>query len=171
MSTAATLVETDAAVDTRCAKPGKYLTFSLASEEYGVPVLKVREIMKIMPITAVPQVPPYVKGVINLRGKVITVVDLRLKFGLEAQEHTDQTAIVVVEIAVGGGKVLTGIIVDFVSDVLNIVPDEIEQTPAFGDRVVTDYLSGMAKVKGCVKILLDLDQALGWDARTRSGEV
>ena len=168
MSTAATLVSTDAAADAKGAKPGKYLTFSLASEEYGVPVLKVREIMKIMPITAVPQVPPHVKGVINLRGKVITVVDLRLKFGLEAQEHTDQTAIVVVEIAVDGGKVLTGIIVDFVSDVLNIVPDEIEQTPAFGDRVVTDYLSGMAKVKGCVKILLDLDQALGWDARTRT---
>lgn len=171
MSTAATLVETDAAVDAKRAKPGKYLTFSLASEEYGVPVLKVREIMKIMPITAVPQVPAHVKGVINLRGKVITVVDLRLKFGLEAQEQTEQTAIVVVEIAVDGGKVLTGIIVDFVSDVLNIVPDEIEPTPAFGDRVVTDYLSGMAKVKGRVKILLDLDQALGWDARTRTGEV
>ncbi|MEI6669812.1 MAG: chemotaxis protein CheW [Acidobacteriota bacterium] len=170
MSSAATLVETDAAADSRRAKPGKYLTFSLAAEEYGVPVLKVREIMKIMPITAVPQVPPHVKGVINLRGKVITVVDLRLKFGLEAQEPTDQTAIVVVEIGGDGRKLLTGIIVDFVSDVLNIVADEIEQTPAFGDRVVTDYLSGMAKVKGRVKILLDLDMALGWDGRTRASE-
>jgi purine-binding chemotaxis protein CheW len=168
MSHAATMVETDSAADKRGAKPGKYLTFSLASEEYGVPVLKVREIMKIMPITAVPQVPSHVKGVINLRGKVITVVDLRLKFGLDAQEPTDQTAIVVVEIAVDGGNVLTGIIVDSVSDVLNIVQDELEETPAFGDQVVTNYMSGMAKVKGKVKILLDLDQALGWDARSRT---
>jgi purine-binding chemotaxis protein CheW len=172
MSIPATCGATDAAVDARRAKPGKYLTFSLASEEYGVPVLKVREIMGMMPITAVPQVPSHVRGVINLRGKVITVVDLRLKFGLAAQEQTDQTAIVVVEIAVDGGKVLTGIIVDFVSDVLNIVADQIEQTPAFGDHVVTDCLSGMAKVKGSIKILLDLDQALGWDATTRTtGEV
>ena len=151
--------------DTRRARAGKYLTFSLAAEEYGVPVLKVREIIKMMDITVVPQVPPYVRGVINLRGKVITVVDLRLKFGFPPQEQTDETAIVVVEIKVDGGKILTGIVVDSVSDVLNIQPDEIEDTPAFGDRVRTDYLSGMAKVKGRVKILLDLDNALGWDGR------
>jgi purine-binding chemotaxis protein CheW len=148
------------------AQPGKYLTFSLAGEEYGVPVLKVREIIKMMAITVVPQVPHYVQGVINLRGKVITVVDLRLKFGFDAHEQTDETAVVVVEVKVDGGKVLMGVVVDSVSDVLNIQADEIENTPAFGDRVVTDYLCGMAKVKGRVKILLDLDRALGWDART-----
>ncbi|MDO8834659.1 MAG: chemotaxis protein CheW [Vicinamibacterales bacterium] len=163
MSAAAVMVESSSAEVANRAKPGKYLTFSLAAEEYGVPVLKVREIIKMMDITVVPQVPHYVRGVINLRGKVITVVDLRLKFGFPAHEQTDETAVVVVEVKVGGGKVQMGIVVDSVSDVLNIQPDEIEDTPAFGDRVVTDYLCGMAKVKGRVKILLDLDRALGWD--------
>lgn len=165
MSGAATMVESTGAVEVVRAKPGKYLTFSLAGEEYGVPVLKVREIMKMMDITVVPQVPPYVRGVINLRGKVITVIDLRLKFGFAAQDQTDETAIVVVEVKADGGKVLMGVVVDSVSDVLNIQAEEIEDTPAFGDRVVTDYLCGMATVKGRVKILLDLDRALGWDAQ------
>ena len=164
MSAAAVMVESSGARVPNRAKPGKYLTFSLAGEEYGVPVLKVREIIKMMDITVVPQVPSFVRGVINLRGKVITVVDLRLKFGFASQAQTDETAIVVVEVAVDGGKVLMGVVVDSVSDVLNIQPDEIEDTPTFGDRVVTDYLCGMAKVKGRVKILLDLDRALGWDA-------
>lgn len=159
----ATVVMESSADMANRATPGKYLTFSLAAEEYGVPVLKVREIIKMMAITVVPQVPHYVRGVINLRGKVITVIDLRLKFGFAAQEQTDETAVVVVEVKVPGGKVLMGIVVDSVSDVLNIQPDEIEDTPAFGDRVVTDYLCGMAKVKGRVKILLDLDRALGWN--------
>jgi purine-binding chemotaxis protein CheW len=163
MSAAAVMTETSVGSGTR-AIPGKYLTFSLAGEEYGVPVLKVREIIKMMAITVVPQVPHYVRGVINLRGKVITVVDLRLKFGFPAQEQTDETAVVVVEVKVDGGKILMGVVVDSVSDVLNIQGEEIEDTPAFGDRVATDYLCGMAKVKGRVKILLDLDQALGWDA-------
>jgi purine-binding chemotaxis protein CheW len=160
---AAVMVESPAADVANRAQPGKYLTFSLAAEEYGVPVLKVREIIKMMDITVVPQVPHFVRGVINLRGKVITVIDLRLKFGFPAQEQTDETAVVVVEVKVDGGKVQMGIVVDSVSDVLNIQSDEIEDTPAFGDRVVTDYLCGMAKVKGRVKILLDLDRALGWD--------
>jgi purine-binding chemotaxis protein CheW len=165
MGMAPATIETPAAGTAARAIPGKYLTFSLASEEYGVPVLKVREIMKMMDITVVPQVPSHVRGVINLRGKVITVVDLRLKFGFEAKAQTDETAIIVVEIAVDGGKILTGLVVDSVSDVLNIVADEIEATPAFGDRVQTGYISGMAKVKGRVKILLDLDRAIGWDRR------
>lgn len=162
---AAVMTESATSGSANKAKPGKYLTFSLTAEEYGVPVLKVREIIKMMDITVVPQVPHYVRGVINLRGKVITVIDLRLKFGFAAQEQTDETAIVVVEVKVDGGKVLMGVVVDSVSDVLNIQADEIEDTPAFGDRVSTDYLCGMAKVKGRVKILLDLDRALGWDAQ------
>ena len=135
MSAAAVMTEAPAGGASIARQPGKYLTFSLAAEEYGVPVLKVREIIKMMDITAVPQVPHYVRGVINLRGKVITVVDLRLKFGFAAQEQTDETAIVVVEVKVDGGKILMGIVVDSVSDVLNIQLDEIEDTPAFGDRV------------------------------------
>jgi purine-binding chemotaxis protein CheW len=142
---------------------GKYLTFALAEEEYGLPVLRVREIIKMMDITEVPQVPPHVKGVLNLRGKVIPVIDLRLKFGFAPGEVTSRTCIIVVEVALAASRVMMGIIVDHVSEVLNIVVDEIEQTPQFGDRVCTDYMKGVAKVKGTVKILLDLDRVLGTD--------
>jgi purine-binding chemotaxis protein CheW len=138
---------------------GKYLTFRLSREEYGLPVLKVREIIKLLEITAVPQSPPHVKGVINLRGKVIPVVDLRLKFSLPAQPYDEQTSIIVVEIAGAHGKILMGVIVETVCEVLNIAADEIEETPHFGDHVRTDYMRGVAKVKGTVKILLDLDRA------------
>ena len=140
---------------------GKYLTFVLGSEEYGLPVLKVREIIKMMDITAVPQVPAYVKGVINLRGKVIPVIDLRAKFGFSSVESDDKTSIIVVEVAAEGRHILMGIIVDAVSDVLNIMADEIEEMPDFGQRVETDFMKGVAKVKGTVKILLDLDRVLG----------
>jgi purine-binding chemotaxis protein CheW len=144
---------------------GKYLTFALDHEEYGLPVLKVREIIKIMDITVVPQVPSCVKGVINLRGKVIPVIDLRLKFGFAAKDYTDRTSIIVVEVALPASRVMMGIIVDEVSEVLSITADEIEDTPEFGDRVTTDFMSGMAKVKGTVKILLDLDRILGAEGR------
>jgi purine-binding chemotaxis protein CheW len=140
---------------------GKYLTFSLGSEEYGLPVLKVREIIKVMDITPVPQVPAHVKGVINLRGKVIPVIDLRAKFALPAQEYTERTCIVVVDVALSRERVMLGVVVDAVSEVLNIAAAEIDQTPDFGDRVVTDYMLGLAKVKNTVKILLDLDCVLG----------
>jgi purine-binding chemotaxis protein CheW len=142
---------------------GKYLTFALADEEYGLPVLRVREIIKMMDITGVPQVPPHIKGVLNLRGKVVPVIDLRIKFGLAQADITSRTCIIVVEVALASSRVMMGIIVDRVSEVLNIVADEIEQTPEFGDRVCTDYIRGMAKVKGSVKILLDLDRVLGAD--------
>jgi len=140
---------------------GKYLTFALGAEEYGLPVLKVREIIKMMDITLVPQVPQHVKGVINLRGKVIPVVDLRLKFGFPSQDYTERTCIIVVEVAMQASKVMMGIVVDAVSEVLNIGVEEIEQTPDFGERVNTDYMKAIAKVKGKVKILLDLDRVLG----------
>lgn len=143
---------------------GKYLTFALASEEYGLPVLKVREIIKMLDITAVPQVPVHVKGVINLRGKVIPVVDLRLKFGMAPQDYTERTCIIVVEVALASSKVMMGIVVDAVSDVLNITDADTELTPEFGARVSTDYISAMAKIKGQVKILLDLDRVLGADS-------
>jgi len=142
---------------------GKYLTFALGDEEYGVPVLKVREIIKMMDITSVPQVPRHVKGVINLRGKVIPVVDLRLKFSFAEHGYTERTCIIVVEVALATSKVMMGIVVDAVSEVLTIAAEEIEQTPEFGERVTTDYMKGVAKVKGKVKILLDLDRVLGTD--------
>jgi purine-binding chemotaxis protein CheW len=146
------------------ASAGKYLTFALGDEEYGLPVLKVREIIKIMDITAVPRVPDHVKGVINLRGKVIPVVDLRTKFGLRAEAHTERTCIIVVEAALDDRRVMLGVIVDHVSEVLNITADEIEDTPDFGARLDTSYMQGIAKIKGRVKILLDLDRILTADA-------
>ena len=142
---------------------GKYLSFALGNEQYSVPVLKVREIIKIMDITAVPQVPHYVKGVVNLRGKVIPVVDLRLKFGFEAQDYTERTCIIVVEVVLAAGARMMGIIVDHVSEVLNVTAEEIEPTPEFGEEIETDYMRGIAKVRGHVKILLDLDRVLGVD--------
>ena len=140
---------------------GKYLTFALAGEEYGLPVLKVREIMKIMDITSVPQAPHHVKGVINLRGKVIPVVDLRLKFGFASQEYDERTCIIVVEVALQTSKVMMGVVVDAVSEVLTITVDEIEPTPDFGEHVNTEFMKGVAKVKGKVKFLLDLDRIFG----------
>jgi purine-binding chemotaxis protein CheW len=139
---------------------GKYLTFSLAGEEYGIGILKVKEIIGMMPITTVPRTPGFVKGVINLRGKVIPVVDLRLKFGMEEIPYTERTCIIVVEIGGRGGSILIGIVVDAVSEVLNIKGTEIEATPTFGARLDTDYILGMAKMNGGVKILLDIDRVL-----------
>ena len=150
----------DQAVKTVSDREGKYLTFSLAGEEYGIGILKVKEIIGMMAITVVPRTPSYVKGVINLRGKVIPVVDLRLKFGMGANDCTERTCIIVVEITVAAEKILTGIIVDSVSEVLNIKGGDIEDTPGFGSKLNMDYILGMAKTGGRVKILLDIDQVL-----------
>ncbi|MCX5855148.1 MAG: chemotaxis protein CheW [Deltaproteobacteria bacterium] len=150
----------DQAVKSMANREGKYLTFSLVGEEYGIGILKVREIIGMMIITSVPQTPGYVKGVINLRGKVIPVIDLRLKFGMESTAYTERTCIVVVEIKGGDSKIQMGIVVDSVSEVLNIKPGEIEDTPTFGARMDTDYILGMAKMAGGVKILLDIDRVL-----------
>jgi purine-binding chemotaxis protein CheW len=142
------------------AAPGKYLTFALADEEYGLPVLKVREIIKMMDITLVPQVPAHVKGVINLRGRLIPIVDLRLKFGFTAAETTERTCIIVVDAALGGGRNALGFVVDGVSEVVNLTADEIEATPEFGERVNISYLQGIAKRAARVMMLLDLDRVL-----------
>jgi purine-binding chemotaxis protein CheW len=141
-------------------RAGKYLTFIVDQEEFGVAVLKVREIMGIQEVTAVPQTPAWMKGVINLRGKIIPVVDLRLKFGLAAAAYTERTCIVVVQIHSGADLLSTGIVVDEVSEVLTMSPGDIEDTPDFGSGVDTAYILGMAKIKGKVKILLDIDKVL-----------
>lgn len=141
-------------------REGKYLTFVLADEEYGIGILKVKEIIGLMPITPVPQTPAHVKGVINLRGKVIPVVDLRLKFGMSGAEATERTCIIVVEIAFCGKNISMGIVVDSVSEVLNIRAAEIEDTPSFGTKLDIDYILGMAKSGQGVKILLDIDKVV-----------
>jgi chemotaxis signal transduction protein len=211
----------DQAEKARTYKEGKYLTFSLADEEYGIGILKIKEIIGMIPVTSVPQTPEFVKGVINLRGKVIPVIDLRLRFRLEAIEYSERTCIIVIEAQASHmGKcwkvkncnkkdcpayenrdlrcwnlsgtfcrdeiqgsyhekidacrkcdfyissndhlaVLTiGIVVDAVSEVLNIKDEDIEDTPAFGAKLNTDYILGMAKMEGGVKILLDIDKVI-----------
>jgi len=141
-------------------KEGKYLTFALEPEEYGLEILKVREIIGYMDITAVPQTPHHVKGVINLRGQVIPVIDLRAKFGMETAEVTEQTCIIVVETSQGNRKFSTGIVVDRVQEVLDIAGEDIEEAPQFGSSVNTDFILGMGKIGESVKILLDIDRVL-----------
>ncbi len=144
---------------------GKYLTFTLGHESYGIPVLQVREIIRHTTITAVPQMPDFVKGVLNLRGKVIPIVDLRLKFELASAEIAERTCIVVVQVAlVTGSRVNMGLIVDGVESVANVVAKDIEPTPDFGAQISTDYLLGMAKLEDRVVALLDIDKVVSSQA-------
>jgi purine-binding chemotaxis protein CheW len=147
----------------RSSLAGKYLTVVLENEAYGIGVLKVREIIRMQKITPVPQMPAFVKGVINLRGRVIPVVDLRVKFGLKA-EFAERTCIVVVQVKLPTEQtVQMGLIVDSVEEVVTLSGTEIEPTPDFGTKINTDYLLGMAKVKGAVKTLLDIDRVVAPD--------
>lgn len=139
---------------------GKYLLFHLGQEEFGVHVLKVKEIMGVQEITGVPQTSSFVKGVINLRGKVIPVIDLRLKFQLPEVAYTQRTCIIVLQVKQQNGNIMMGVIVDGVSEVLNLQEADIEDTPEFGDELTLPYILGMAKIKGKVKILLDIDSVL-----------
>jgi purine-binding chemotaxis protein CheW len=141
-------------------REGKYLTFTLSDEEYGIGILKIKEIIGIMPITSVPQTPEFVKGVINLRGKVIPIIDLRLRFGMPPIDYSERTCIIVVEIDGQAGQTMIGAVVDSVSEVLNIKAEEIEDTPTFGAKLDTDYILGMAKTESGVKILLDINKVL-----------
>jgi purine-binding chemotaxis protein CheW len=144
-------------------KEGKYLTFSLGAEEYGLEILKVREIIGYVDVTAVPQTPHHIKGVINLRGQVIPVIDLRAKVGMETAEITEQSCIIVSEIIQDNRKCSMGIVVDRVQEVLDIAGGSIEDAPKFGASVNTDFILGMGKVGDAVKILLDIDKVLAGD--------
>jgi purine-binding chemotaxis protein CheW len=139
---------------------GKYLTFKLAEEEYGLEIIKVQEIIGLMPITKVPRVPEYMRGVINLRGRIIPTIDLRSKFALPVVEDTDKTCIIVVEVMSSKGKVNVGIIVDQVAEVLDVAANEIDHAPEFGTALRTDFILAVGIVKGAVKILLDIDKVL-----------
>lgn len=141
----------------------KHLMLTLAEEGYGLPVHQVREIIRLQKITHVPNMPSCVKGVINLRGRIIPVVDLRTQLGLPA-ESNDRTCIIVVTCeAAGAPAKTTGLIVDRVEDVATIEPHEIEPAPALGHAVTTEYLVGMAKVRDGVKMLLNLERILSFD--------
>jgi purine-binding chemotaxis protein CheW len=144
----------------RILKGGKFLTFLMANEKYGLEILKVREIIGMMNVTSVPMTPAFVRGVINLRGKVIPVIDLRLKFGMEAKGDTERTCIILVHLASTTQEITMGIIVDEVSDVLDINQDQIEPPPSFGPNIRTDFILGMGKVDQKVMTMLDIDRVL-----------
>ncbi len=137
----------------------------MAGEEYGIGILKVKEIIGMMPVTSIPKAPDYVKGVINLRGKVIPVVDLRRKFVMEEKGYTERTCIIVVEIAGPSGPILVGLVVDSVSEVLNIKATELEDTPNFGANLDTGYILGLAKANGGIKILLDIEEVVDFQEK------
>lgn len=143
---------------------GKYLMFLLGSEQFAISILRVREIIGMMPITAIPRAPNYLLGVINLRGKVIPVVNLRLKLGMEDMPVTDRTCIVLVEIQDGNGTRVVGLVVDAVSEVVHVLGNDIDESPNIITSYNGDYIMGMAKVAGGIKIVLDVDRLnLGTD--------
>jgi len=156
--------ETDMAQGTVAERAGKYLTFTLGQEIYGLEILKVQEIIGMIPTTGVPGTPGYIRGVINLRGKVIPVVDLRLKFSMESTPDTQKTCIIVVQVNLRSSPVTMGIIVDEVFEVLRITENQIEPPPPFGANVETDFILGLGKVNDKVILLLDVDRVLGGDA-------
>jgi len=139
---------------------GKYLTFKLGEEDYGLEILKVQEIIKMMGITRVPRTPEFVRGVINLRGKVIPVIDIRQKFRMEVVDETEKTCIIVVQVILGDVTVTMGLVVDEVSEVLDIVSENIEPSPEMGTSVDSNFILGMAKSGDRVKILLDVDKVM-----------
>jgi purine-binding chemotaxis protein CheW len=148
------------------AQAGLYLTFTLGDETYGLEILRVQEIIGIQPVTAVPKLPGFVRGVINLRGKVIPVVDLRLKFGMPGAEDTNRTCIVVLQVMSEGQEITMGVVVDEVREVSDITADQIEAPPAFGATIDTRFISGMGKLSDRVVMLLDVDRVMSSDEMT-----
>ncbi|MFP4662124.1 MAG: chemotaxis protein CheW [Halanaerobiales bacterium] len=147
-------------------KEGKYLTFSLGKEEYGIPILKVKEIIGMMEITPIPKTPIFVQGVINLRGKIIPIIDLRLKFSLEKKEYTERTCIIVVDIESGETKRQVGVAVDAVSEVVNIQKDAIEEPPEYDEEGSEEFLTGIGKLENKVVMLLNTDKVLNFKGIT-----
>ncbi len=134
----------------------QFVTFSLASEEYGVDIMKVQEIIGYQGFTKIPNLPPFIKGVLNLRGSVIPVIDLRAKFALEEKEYTKYTVIILLSVL---GRIM-GMIVDAISDVVSFADDEMEETPDFGAQIHTKFIKGMGKRDGNFIILLDIDKVM-----------
>jgi len=148
---------------TAVANAEQFLTFMLNGEEYGVDILRVQEIKGWESATEIPNTPPYIRGVINLRGTIVPVIDLRRRFELEAIEYTNTTVIIVLRIRSGDGEKTMGFIVDAVSDVYNVTQEQMKAAPEFGGQVRTDYVKGLATVDDKMVILLDIDQLVGTD--------
>jgi len=151
-------------------RSGKYLTFLLGKEEFGIGIERVKEIMGVVPIRSIPRTPGYLKGVVNLRGSIIPVIDLRLKFGMETLAYTPKTCIVVLEVAGAAAPFRTGIIVDSVLEVVNMRENEIDDTPSFGMKLDAQYILGMAKSNGKVKILLKMEHVLDTETLLAAGQ-
>ena len=141
-------------------QPRQYLTFTLSSEVFAIGILAIKEIIEYSTLTSVPMMPAYVRGVINLRGAVVPVLDLSVRFGKTASAVTKKTCIVIIEIMTAGERQDVGVVVDAVDSVLDIPPDQIEPPPAFGARIGTDFIEGMGKVNGRFVILLDVNSVL-----------
>jgi purine-binding chemotaxis protein CheW len=143
---------------------GKYLTFVLGGNAYGIPILKVREIIRLLDITPIPRMPEYVRGVINLRGKIVPVIDLRMKFGIPTTATTNRSCIVVTYVLMAGATKLMGLIVDALEEVYQIAAEDLEPAPDFGKGVSTSYIQHLAKTKGQLKALLNIDEIVQADA-------
>lgn len=141
----------------------QYVTFCLAEELFGVEVNRTREILSVISVTSVPQTPDYMLGVINLRGQVVPVIDMRLKLGLAAADETQDTCIIVVEVLVDGEPIVVGALADAVREVLEIKSDAIEPPPRLGTRLNTEFIKGMGKVDEAFLILLDIDKIFNSD--------
>ena len=138
----------------------RYLSFVLNDEEYGIEILKIKEIMGMTEVTAIPQTPPFIKGVINLRGKIIPIIDLRIKFDMEAKAYTDRTCIVVVEIMYDGEVTLMGVVVDSIQEVINIPEEKISEVPYINAKIKSEYIKGIAEAGETIKIVLDITKVL-----------
>jgi len=160
-----------ASAASRAAEQGQYLTFGLGGEAFAIGILAIKEIIEYEQVSAVPMMPPYVRGVINLRGIVVPVVDLGVRFGMKAAEVTKRTCIVIVEIEVNAERNVIGLMVDAVSAVVDIPASEIEPAPTFGARIRTDFIQGMGKINGRFVILLDVDHVLAPDEMLALAEV
>lgn len=150
---------------------GKYLTFNLSTENYGIEILRVREIIGMLKVTKVPRMPKYVKGVINLRGRVIPVIDLRLRFGIEQRKYDRRTCIIVVEVQGEASGMLVGVIVDRVEEVIDFPGKDLEPAPAYGSGLKTEYIRAMGKIQNKVKILLEIDRVLSQAELLHLGEL
>jgi len=152
-------------------EPAQYLTFMLAGETFAIGILAIKEIIEYSSLTEVPMMPACVRGVINLRGAVVPVMDLLARFGRAPSATTKRTCIVIVELSAGGERQVVGVVVDAVNEVLDIDPVDIEPPPAFGARIRTDFIQGMGKVKGKFVILLDVDHVLSLDEISNLADV
>ncbi len=148
----------------------QYLTFKLADEVFALDVAKVREILEITNITKVPQTPDFMRGVINLRGSVVPVIDMRLKFGMSATEQTVNTCIIVVEITMDGDTTVLGALADSVQEVVEMEPESIEPAPHIGTKLNTDFIKGMGKVDSRFVMILDIDKVFSSDELTDLGQ-